>query len=112
MTAPLPDAVGVVERLTKAASQAGMLLSDPPKPSPSMALFNEAATLIQSQAARIAELEAEKAEAIELIHEAIDDVEWGWENANNHGGMIDDTTWHKGRDFLARLSARQEGGAG
>jgi len=47
----------IVERLEKRASQAGMLLSDPPAPSPDMTLCTEAATLIASQAARIRELE-------------------------------------------------------
>lgn len=72
----------IVERLQKRASQAGMLLSDPPKPSPDMTLCTEAAALIASQAARIAELEGglepfAKAGGVKLCGEWRDDERFG-----------------------------------
>lgn len=43
MTETKDDVAGLVARLRKAAEHAGVLLVDPPKPSPMMALLNEAA---------------------------------------------------------------------
>ena len=71
MTAPLPDAVGVVERLTYLAEEMGY--------DGQIVLALEAAALIQSQAARIAELEAGLHAAVMMAQACVD---WDQENLN------------------------------
>jgi len=66
-----PEATDLVARLRKEASKAGMMLSDPPQPSPVMAVCDEAATLIEAQAAEIEGLKRERDEAHELMTAAI-----------------------------------------
>lgn len=59
MTSPnQQDVAALVARLEKAAGHAGMLMCDPPKPSPMMALLAEAADALTAAEARIAGLEA------------------------------------------------------
>lgn len=63
----------IVERLRKAADQAGMLLSDPPKPSAAMALYNEAAAEITRLRQELAEAREDCTRANELINAAVTD---------------------------------------
>lgn len=104
MTPSTPGEGELIARLRSDAETWAVCRDHEGDPLTSEGLLTEAADTIERLSERLARMEEELTQAVELIHEAIDDVEWGWNNANNHGGMIDDTTWHAGRDFVARLS--------
>lgn len=55
----MTDNSDLIERLRKAAQHAGLLLVDPPKPSPEMALLDQAASALSSQSLSLSEARAE-----------------------------------------------------
>ena len=106
-----PEATDLVARLRKEASKAGMMLSDPPQPSPVMAVCDEAATLIEAQAAEIEE--ARRLLTIFDKHLGEDDGMWTDGSAVQsewigEGGVRHSLTFGLFRQVRAFLASRTE----